>query len=279
VLRPLLQPVVERLLRGTTFWRGVAGVDVAELLAMGRAAVEERPLTRTDLREILHERWPALDPNDLVYTFTYLAPLVQVTPRGEFGASAAARFTTLQHWLGTELAPPPDLESVVLRYLGAFGPATPGDAQVWSGLTGLRAAFERLRPQLLTFRDEAGRELFDLPEAPRPGPEVPAPVRFLPVYDNLLLSHRDRSRSVDPRTRSWFATSDSVTYGSFLVDGFVAGRWKAGSERDRPTLTVEPLHPLSGSERAEVESEGTAMLRFLHAGSADGEVRLMKPAG
>ena len=146
----------------------------------------------------------------------------------------------------------------MLRYLAAFGPATVADATTWSRLTGLREVFERLRPQLRTFRDERGRELFDLPDAPRPNPNVPAAPRFLPEYDNVLLSYADRSRFVPDRAGP--AAVRGRVRGTVLVDGLVSGVWRIG--KDPPILVVEQLAPLSKRTRAAVAAEGRRYLRF-----------------
>src|SRR5438093_6995015 len=127
--------------------------------------------------------------------------------------------------MGRPLAKSPSPEAMVLRYLAAFGPATVGDARTWSGLTALSEVFERLRSRLRTFRDESGRELFDVPEGPLPDPETPAPVRFLPVYDNIVLSHADRSRIVrrlDPRR---VGCREGASFRRVLSDGIVGSTW------------------------------------------------------
>ena len=108
--------------------------------------------------------------------------------------------TTAESWLDRPLATRPVLEGVVERYLGAFGPALPADVAAWSRLTGLREVLEGMGGRLRRFRDEHGRVLFDVPDGPLAHPDTPAPVRFLPEYDNALLSHDDRSRFTPERS-------------------------------------------------------------------------------
>jgi hypothetical protein len=131
----------------------------------------------------------------------------------------------------------------VTRYLGAFGPATVRDVQAWSGLTGLKAVLEQLRPSLVTFRDEQGAELFDLPTAPRPGEDAPAPVRLTAEFDNLVLSHAERSRVVSPEATSRLYTVNGVIPAAVLVDGFVAGMWRLARTRQDATVTIEMFSP------------------------------------
>src|SRR5215207_5221117 len=169
-LRPLMQPVFDRTLFSTRANRAhLEGVDAGALVATGRALLEERPRTAKELGELLQEQWPERDPAALARAIRHLVPLVQVPPRGLWGKSGPAAHTTAESWLGSPLDPAPSIEHVVLRYLGAFGPATVKDVQTWSGLTRLGEVIERIRPRLRIFRDERGKELFDLPDAPMPG--------------------------------------------------------------------------------------------------------------
>ncbi|MFJ8111965.1 winged helix DNA-binding domain-containing protein [Streptomyces sp. NPDC096132] len=259
-LRPLVQPARDREL--TNFRDGLAGVDLDRLAALARELVEAEPRTMKQLREALSAEWPEADPQSLAVAARCRLPLVQVTPRGLWGRSGQVALTTAEHWLGRPAAPAPAPDDVALRYLAAFGPASVKDMQTWAGLTRLREVFERLRPRLLTFRDEQGTELFDLPDAPRPDPDTPAPPRFLPEFDNLLLSHADRSRVVPPRHRgrSW---QGNQAYRTLLVDGFLAGVWKLEGD----VLVVESFDRLAKGQREDVTEEAERMLRAMHPGT------------
>ncbi|MEU6352614.1 winged helix DNA-binding domain-containing protein [Streptomyces sp. NPDC047072] len=260
-LRPLVQPARDREL--TQFRKGLEGVDLDRLATRARELVEAEPRTMKQLREALLVEWPDADPQALAIAARCRLPLVQVTPRGLWGRSGQVALTTAEHWLGRPAGPAPAPDDVVLRYLAAFGPASVKDMQTWAGLTRLRDAFERLRPRLLTFRDEQGVELFDLPDAPRPDADTPAPPRFLPEFDNLLLSHADRTRVVPPAYwgRSW---QGNQAYCTLLVDGFLAGVWKLEGD----ALVVEPFGRLTKAQRAEVEEEGQRMLGTLYPGTS-----------
>ncbi|MFE9093301.1 winged helix DNA-binding domain-containing protein [Streptomyces sp. NPDC007264] len=260
-LRPLVQPARDREL--TAFRKGLAGVCLDRLTELARELVEAAPRTMKQLREALLAEWPDADPQALAVAARCLLPLVQVTPRGLWGRSGAVALTTAEHWLGRPAGPAPAPDATVLRYLAAFGPASVKDMQTWAGLTRLRDAFERLRPRLVTFRAPDGAELFDLPDAPRPDPDTPAPPRFLPEFDNLLLSHADRTRLVPPalKGRTWVGNQAQRT---LLVDGFLAGVWKQTDD----ALVIEPFGALTRAQRDEVREEGERMLATLHPGAA-----------
>jgi hypothetical protein len=272
-LRPVVQSVLERgFSSGSPFGRQIRDVDMEALLAAGRRLLEERPRTTAELGKLLGERWQHSDPASLAHAVRYLVPLVQVPPRGIWGARGRATWATVEAWLGRTLPSDTAPDELVMRYLAAFGPATIKDVQTWSWLTRLRGVVERLRPQLRTFDDEAGNELFDLPEAPRPDPDLPAPPRFLPQFDNLLLSHADRTRVIDDDYRNRVFTK-----GSFLVDGFVRGTWKITRSHDTATLLIQPFEPLSRADRTALAEEGEGLLTFA-AGEADvHDVQLSRP--
>jgi hypothetical protein len=261
-LRPVVHPVLERTLYSSSPWgKGVAGMDIDELLAYGRALLTGQPRTNSELRVPLHERWPDRDPAALAYAVHYLSPLVQVPPRGIWGKSGQARLTTAEAWLGRPLDQDPSPDRLVLRYLAAFGPATPGDIRTWSGLAGAREVVERLRPRLRTFVDGDGRELFDIVDAPLPDPDTPAPPRFLPVYDNVFLSHADRGRIIAEERRRGIGTT-AANLMTVLVDGFVAALWKITRDRRTAILTIDPFERLSKEQTAAVTTEGARLLAF-----------------
>jgi hypothetical protein len=276
-LRPLVQPVFDRhLYANRTHRAAIEGVDTEALIAAGRMLLEEQPRTAKELGELLREWWPARDPASLAHAIRHLLPLVQVPPRGIWGKSGRATHTTAEAWLGCPLDPDPSLDEMVVRYLGAFGPATVKDVQSWSGLTRLGEVTDRLRPRLRTFRDEHGKELFDLPDAPRPDPDTPSPPRFVPEFDNLILSHADRTRIISNDYRKAIASKNGMVPATVLVDGFVRGTWK--TERTRhgnAALVIEPFEPLAKKERDALVAEGERLVRFVAEpeGAAAFEIR------
>ncbi|WP_034621874.1 winged helix DNA-binding domain-containing protein [Cellulomonas sp. URHE0023] len=256
---------------------GLRGVDVGEVTAVARTLVELEPRVTTDLGRLLAERWPQVAPSTLAYAARGTLPLVQVPPRGVWGRSGATTWTTADAWFGTasaDLSEPDVLEReherLVLRYLRAFGPASVADVQNWSGLRGLRAVVDRLGDQLVRYRADPPpggvrpRELLDVPDGPLPDPGTPAPVRFLPDLDNVLLGHADRTRIISEEHRRSLATSNGVVPPTFLLDGRVAGTWAVSRERDAPaTLTVRPFAPVTAADRRLVEDEAEAFVRFM----------------
>jgi hypothetical protein len=257
-LRPLVQSVSDRGLQAA-FGRYLAGLDLDEVAGLGRRLLETKPLTFAALGQALTEQWPDRNANALAQAVRARLPLVQVPPRGLWGRSGQVAHTTAESWLGAPLDAHPDPDQMLLRYFGAFGPASVMDAQTWCGLTRLGEVVDRLRPRLVTFRDETGRELFDLPDAPRPEPDVEAPVRMLPQFDNLLLSHADRTRVVPAGKQYGMFFESGFAYGPVLVDGLVRCAWRL----EKSELTVTPLRALTKRETAAVADEATRLLAFL----------------
>jgi hypothetical protein len=278
LLRPLVQVVIERSHNGA-FGRRMGGADPAELAAAVRRLLDDRPMTARELGRALVERGIGADPEAVGNAARVYVPLVQVPPRGVWGRSGRARYATLESWTGRELEDEPSIDEVVLRYLGSFGPATVADVQRWSGLTKLKAVLERLRPRLVMFRDEDGKELFDVPDAPRPDPDVPAPVRLLGEYDNVLLGHADRRRLV-PEDFPWAAMLAPGRFvNNLLVDGMLRATWWLEREGDRAALAIRPFRELSAAERDEVAAEAEGMLAFSAPDAERREVRFEAAVG
>jgi hypothetical protein len=277
-LRPVLQTVAERgFATGSPFGRQLAGLDIDEVVEAGLALLAVKPRSIGELGRLLHEHWPDRDATSLGYAIRLIVPLVQTPPRGLWGRSGQPILATAETWLGRSVGTDTTPDSMILRYLGAFGPATVMDIQAWSWLTRLASVVDRLRPRLVTFRDEHGRELFDLPDAPRPDPETPAPVRFLPTYDNIALSHKDRTRIFGDLGNWTVVGADAITRvfagGSLLVDGFVLGSWHIDRDGDAATLVITPLRPLPRANEPEVLEEGGRLLRLLAAGRSNYDIR------
>jgi hypothetical protein len=258
--RPLLQPVFDRALSSNMEARSLRDVPRAEFVEAAREALQRSALTWSELRRHLAERWPDRDATALLRAAQLSLPLVQVPPRGLWQRSAAARVTTAEAWLGRPLDKNPTPEKLLLRYFAAFGPASIADAQAWSGLTRLTAVVDKLRPKLVGFVSEDGRELYDLPDAPRPDEDVAAPVRFLPEFDNVTLAHANRGRIINGRPRK--PPAENAVLRTFLVDGFVAGYWKIVRDRSRATLQIEPFEPLARRAEAALAAEGEELLAF-----------------
>ena len=263
-LRPVLQPVLERLLKATPFSRQIAGVDVDALMDLGRERLSSRAMNGNELRAAVAERWPEYDAASLRYAIHYTLPLVQVPPRGVWGKSGQARWQMANSWLGRPLGTETRPDTMIRRYLAAFGPATAADVRTWSGLAGAREILDRI-PDLRRFRDEQGRELFDVPDGPLPDPDTPAPPRFLPEYDNVSLSHDDRSRIVSAGDRQRLAAVFTVGTGALLVDGFAGGIWRVARHDGTATLTVRLLGRVSAVDHDAISAEAEQLLGFLAA--------------
>jgi hypothetical protein len=266
-LKALFAPFGRRgFLHGSPWGRGMKESDMADIVEAGAEIMGEKPRTVAELSKLLAARFPGRDSLAMAYGVRAIVPLVFATPRGIWRAGGPVALTTFEAWLGASPGPAIAPEDLVLRYLGAFGPASPADMRAWSGLA-MRPAFERLRPRLRVFRDEKGTELFDLPSAPRPRGDAPAPVRFMPDYDNILLAHADRTRVMPAGRHLGMFNSNGVIQGSVLVDGFVRAMWHPRKSGETTTLTVTPfLRPLSPPERSSVGEEAERLLEFLAPG-------------
>jgi hypothetical protein len=241
------------------------------VLAAAERYLDEAPRTRAAIASHLGEQWPSVDRMTLAYTVSYLMPLIHVPPRGLWGRRGQATVTTARAWLGEDLGPDLAPDELLRRYLAAFGPATVADIRAWSGLTGLAPEIERLMPTLRTWRDEAGRTLLDVPEATLADPGTPAPPRFLPPYDNVLVAYADRSRIIPDEYRRRVVSQ--LGRPTVVLDGRIAGFWAIDRSGPTTVLRIGTFDPPSRVETTELTNEGHRLLAFHGHDAAGGEVR------
>jgi len=265
-IRPLVQPMLERTFLSVAKTRA-ANADRPAVHARGVALLDQQSMTAGELGKRMVQSWPDGDPLVLAQVLQCLETLVQIPPTRIWGHGGAPLLSRLENWLGRGLAEPADLKQLTLRYLAAFGPASVSDMQAWCGLTRLAPVFESLKAQLRTFAGEDGRVLYDLPDAPRPDADTPAPVRFLPEYDNVFLGYADRLRIQPPEAKRLMPMVNGYP-STFTLDGFIAGKWSLARKKDTARLSIIPFTPLSRRDRAAVEQEGHAMARFLTDGNS-----------
>ncbi len=262
--RPLIQPRLEReVFQNMTYGRHrLEGLDIDAVLKAGVERMTEGPATAVQLREHLAPLWPDREPAALAHAVRCLLPTIQTPPRGIWGKGGNPAMSTADLWLGSPVATDPSPDDLVRRYLAAYGPASVADAQNWSGLTRLSEVFDRL--DLRTYTDaESGRTLYDLPDIDLPDEDIEVPVRFLPEYDNLLLSHADRTRWIDTATRQSLTLQEVLTRGSTLHNGQATALWKlTKNTKTQAILEIEPITKLSRTARTQIESEATTLLTF-----------------
>lgn len=273
MLRPLLEPVLQRAQR-SAFGRRTTGVAPSALAESASELLHGRTLTRSELGELLAQQWPGYEPSALAWSAQYLAPVLHPPPAGLWETRTRDTHVALiQDWLGSSPAEVGVPSELIRRYLGAFGPATLQDMQAWSGLTRLNEALDAVRPSLCIFQNEDGKDLFDLPNAPRPEPDTPAPPRFLPAFDNLVLAYADRRRvmSIDHQRRVCVGAKVAPTV---LVDGFVLGTWSTERTPSKVTLCVHLFDRVHQHDHTAILDEGQSLLTFLAASSVEKEIAI-----
>jgi len=272
LLWPAMQPALVRAL-GAFFGKRAKGLDIEKLVTEARTWLAEEPRTQGDLRALLSGIEPDRDPAAMSYAVRSYLPKVQVPSGGRWGYSNRPPYALAEDWLGRPVSGTENLRDLVFRYLAAFGPATVADVQAWSGLVRLKEAMGDIKPELRVFRDENGKELLDVPDGSLPPADTPAPVRFVPDYDNLILSHADRGRVISDEHRKFVFLSAGRVRATFLVDGFVAGTWKVEKSRRTANLVIEPFEPLAEGTREILLEEGERLARFVESEAETVEVR------
>ena len=276
-LYPFTQPLHQRVFPSSARGKTLPPQAVPEILAAGRELLRASPMSVSALGKALAERWGSLEPEAMAQACRFLLPLVQVTPRGVWGASMAASWAHVEDWAGASVNGAVDQAGIIRRYLSAFGPATVADIGTWSGVTGLKPLISEMQKELVIYRNEQGQELFDMPEAPMPPVDTPAPVRFLPGFDNILLSHKNRTRIISEERRRAISSKNGLLMPTWLVDGFVSGTWSIERGDDRAVLFLHPFEQLARAIQRELEEEGDRLLAFT-TGIANREVRFNTPS-
>jgi hypothetical protein len=265
-LRPAVQPLLDRHVRASYYTEQLGDLNLDEVVKTALEFLGDRAVPRRDLSRMLTERYPGRKGAPLAGAVEVRTPLVHPAPGctwGSWWSRPSVPVAQAQAWTGRPMDSGPGIERLILRCLAAFGPATVHDAKTWSGLNlrEIRPAVEELRPQLRSYRDEQGRELLDLAAAPLADAEAPAPARFLPAYDNAILSHADRSRIIAAEDRPK-VVDGAVVEPTFLIDGFVAGTWVL----EGPVVRIRPFAPLAEDDAAHLHAEAERLAPFLAPG-------------
>jgi hypothetical protein len=280
-LRPALQPALSRALNGF-FGARARALTPEPLIEAAWEFFRVQPHTFVELRAMLGEIAPDQDRDAMAYLIRTELPLVQVPPGGTWGYGGDVYYALSEQHSGHPLSTEETLPELIRRYLTAFGPASVADIQAWAGLTKLKETVQALRGELRVFKDEKGVDLFDLPDVPFPPEKTPAPVRFIPEYDNLVISHADRRRILPEPYRTRVLLSAGRVRATFLLDGMVAGTWKLERETQKTgrgaqktttaTLVIEPFEPLRPQDEAELAEEGESLVRFVEDSAGQYEV-------
>jgi hypothetical protein len=235
---------------------------LAKLAASVAAELDGVELTFKEVRALLEPyEQPGLSPTFIWRRIQGHAYVVHVPPSGIWGYGGHGVYTAAEGTLAGQ--PPPAEEAfdrLVLSYLAAYGPATKHDVGQWAGIPRLAPITASLeRQSLRTFRDEEGRTLYDLPRAPLPDADAPAPARLIPRFDNLVLSHADRSRILGDVPLTRIITNNAMVHATILVDGFVAGTWQLEQGR----VVLEPFSPLSRDVKRALQAEAERLEAFV----------------
>ena len=275
-IREFVQPVIERTWQGAFGKRRFGPNDKEAVRTAGIRLLDKSPMTSGELGKALQEQFPEGEPLAKAMLVQTMEVLIQIPPTRIWGSGHAPISTRVQNWLPRPHRRPIPRETLVRRYLAAYGPASVMDMQAWCGMTKLGEVFQALRPELLTFEGEDGRELFDLPDAPRPDPEVPAPQRFLPLYDNVYLGFDNRRRMLEENDLKRVNMLGEYK-PAVLVDGIISAGWSITDKKGAAVLDIEPYHTLRKSDLEPLQAEGLAFLKFMREDAASYDVRVLSP--
>ena len=273
-LREFVQPVVERMWQSAFGKRRFGDNDKAKVRKAGVKLLDKGPMTSGALGKALQEKFPEGEPLAKAVLMQVVETLIQVPPTRIWGSGHAPMLTRVENWLPAPHRRTIARETLVRRYLAAYGPASIMDMQAWCGMTKLGEVFEALRPELVTFTGADGRELFDLPDAPRPDADTPAPPRFLPLYDNVYLGFDNRRRML--------AENDLKRVNmlrefkpAVLIDGIVSAGWVITDKKGAALIEIEPYHALGKQHLQPMEAEALAFLKFMREDAKSYDVSVL----
>lgn len=268
----------------TTGWRNIAAKAGLDVPALHRSLLgyTAQPRTLEQMQVFLDAQVPHnhdLHPRMIWHSASSLGGLVHVPPSGTWRYFGKNSYIAAHQWLGDVREPSLEDSMVFLvrRYLAAFGPASRADVVQWAGLRRVSlvdTALQALGDEVIAVEDESGKTLYDLADAPRPDGDTPAPPRFLPKWDNLLLAYEDRERVLPDRYRKTVIGVNGDVLPTFLVDGVVAGMWTPSRNRDTALLSLEPFAPIDPTTHSQLEEEGLRLIKFMEPDAAAHEVSI-----
>ena len=258
--RGCLQPSLDLGMHAILKERATA-LDLTALLKVARSYFKE-PHTFEEARDHFVSTFPRGDERAMGYAVRMGLPLVQVPSGDAWAYPAKADFVSAEAWLGKPVAACTSAATLVLRYLAAYGPATIKDIQAWLGLPDAERVVASLGDRVITLPGPSGKPLYDLPDAPRPDADTPAPVRFLPEWDGAIVTRADE-RVVAKADRPRVFLPGLRVAALVLVDGQAAATWKVAATSKLATLHVESFKPWPAPIRREVAVEGEALVRFV----------------
>jgi hypothetical protein len=273
-IRALVQPFLSAQWQ-SNFLKRFGSENKAAALKAGIKLIDKEPMTSGKLGNDLKVKYPTAEPIALQTLVALHETLIQIPPTRVWGSGHAPVLQRIEKWLPDAPRPSLSRETLVQRYLAAFGPASINDMQTWCRLTKLSAEFKRIENELVTFEDEDGRVLYDLPDAPRPDGDTPAPVRFLPLYDNVYLGYDDRRRMLSPAT-AHLGNMFQAFKPAVLIDGQINAGWAIEYKKGAAILAIAPYRKFTKSERQELEDEGLRFVMFMRPDAATWDISYRK---
>ena len=275
-IRALVDPFLRQVWQ-SNFRKRFGDNDEEAVLRAAIELIDSEPMTAGALGKLLKAEFPTAEPLSMTALLQMRETLIQIPPTRIWGSGHSPILTRIENWLPPPYERPIGREALVRRYLKAYGPAGVNDMQIWSRLTKLGKEFEALADQFVTFTDEEGRTLYDLPDAPRPDAGTPAPVRFLPLYDNVYLGYDDRRRMLSKATAHLINMFQAFK-PAVLIDGVIDAGWVISVKKGAALIEVETCRKLGKREQGEVEKEGLSFLEFMEPEAKSWDVRFAAAA-